>query len=338
MKLAKFALTCDGEKITSLEQLKDHFNLLDVLEHYKTNTLWRWLRSRGYQNELTGIEAITATQDTEILSALCQVFGIEADRQMIQEVLEEQKSMEAQEKLQTEPRAQKQDPLSHALTRTEHSIPANPNFKDYLKSYTALKNQLFNAKDLEEGKAVLRELVQDYAELLEMDKLNVACVLYPKTCTHQPTFFSLLWLSFLVHGWGLEWDNFFPFVKKDYGFDVGNSIHYLSDINFNKLVRFSQVQTLKIPEKGKVHVFEKAVCVAKQYKYKWDFAERDERKEYQVFKPYDLEHHCIENDPKNFVEPAHFSDFYLCRGAVKVEPNPEYCAEENTLSYIEIEP
>ncbi len=31
MKLAKFALTCDGEKITSLEQLKEHFNLLDVL-------------------------------------------------------------------------------------------------------------------------------------------------------------------------------------------------------------------------------------------------------------------------------------------------------------------
>ncbi|WP_104706532.1 hypothetical protein [Helicobacter bizzozeronii] len=155
MKLAKFALTCDGEKITSLEQLKEHFNLLDVLEHYKTNTLWRWLRSRGYESELQGIEAITATQDTEVLSALCEVFGIEADLQMIQEVLEDQKNMEEKEASKAEFKTQHAlvplaEPtkalIAHTPTLNAHSTPHAPSFKDHLKSYTALKNKLFNAK------------------------------------------------------------------------------------------------------------------------------------------------------------------------------------------------
>ncbi|WP_163564056.1 hypothetical protein [Helicobacter suis] len=91
-RLAKFPLLCDGQRITSLEQLKEHFNLLDVLEHYKTGRLQRWLRSRGLTSQLKSIEAINAPQDTEILSALCLVFEIEADKQMIQEVLESYKS------------------------------------------------------------------------------------------------------------------------------------------------------------------------------------------------------------------------------------------------------
>ncbi|WP_104753291.1 hypothetical protein [Helicobacter salomonis] len=143
MKLAKFALTCDGEKITSLEQLKDHFNLLDVLEHYKTNTLWRWLRSRGYQNELTGIEAITATQDTEILSALCQVFGIEADRQMIQEVLENQERMQEKEVLKAEIKT-----LKAQVKALQSPPPSNPSLEERLKAYNFLKERLFDAKGL----------------------------------------------------------------------------------------------------------------------------------------------------------------------------------------------
>ncbi|WP_104751023.1 hypothetical protein [Helicobacter salomonis] len=171
MKLAKFALTCDGEKITSLEQLKEHFNLLDVLEHYKTNTLWRWLRSRGYQNELAGIEAITATQDTEILKALCEVFGIEADLQMIQETPENHRHMQENEALKAELKACKEQ------LRTLQAMPPapqhTPDSRDYLKSYNALKDKLFDAQDLESGKAVLKELLEDYGELLEMDRMDV---------------------------------------------------------------------------------------------------------------------------------------------------------------------
>ncbi|WP_104694939.1 hypothetical protein [Helicobacter salomonis] len=139
MKLAKFALTCDGERITSLEQLKDHFNLLDVLEHYKTNTLWRWLRSRGYVSELEGVEAIKTTQDTEILSALCGVFGIEADQQMIQEVLENQERMQEKEVLKAEIGT-----LKAQVKALQSPPPSNPSLEERLKAYNFLKERLCN--------------------------------------------------------------------------------------------------------------------------------------------------------------------------------------------------
>ncbi|BCZ19735.1 hypothetical protein NHP190012_13770 [Helicobacter sp. NHP19-012] len=110
MKLAKFALSCDGVKVTSLEQLKEHFNLLDILEHYKSGTLSRWLRSRGYENELQGIEAINATEDAEILNALCGVFGIEADLETISAILEEH--AQEQERAKAEVKAQSLIPLA----------------------------------------------------------------------------------------------------------------------------------------------------------------------------------------------------------------------------------
>ncbi|WP_163532221.1 hypothetical protein [Helicobacter suis] len=92
-RLAKFPLLCDGQRVTSLEQLREHFNLLDVLEHYKTGHLQRWLKSRGLTSQLEKIGAIKTSQDVEILSALCLVFEIEADKQMIQEVLESHKNI-----------------------------------------------------------------------------------------------------------------------------------------------------------------------------------------------------------------------------------------------------
>ncbi|BDQ29683.1 hypothetical protein [Helicobacter ailurogastricus] len=106
---------------------------------------------------MAGIGAITATQDTEILKALCEVFGIDADLQMIQEVLEDRKRMEEQEKSQTELETQKQTLIVGKR----------------LKSYTALKNKFFNAQDLESGIAILKELHVDYFELLEPDKFAI---------------------------------------------------------------------------------------------------------------------------------------------------------------------
>ncbi|WP_104639735.1 NAD-dependent DNA ligase [Helicobacter bizzozeronii] len=163
MKLAKFALTCDGEKITSLEQLKEHFNLLDVLEHYKTNTLWRWLRSRDYENELRGVEAIQATEDTEILSALCGVFGVEADLQAIQEMPENQKHMEEKAALRAEIETLKAQ-IQALQSATEEKS----------ESYDTLKEKLLKAKGLVTGRMALKELLKNHADLLERDKIELA--------------------------------------------------------------------------------------------------------------------------------------------------------------------
>ncbi|WP_120944676.1 hypothetical protein [Helicobacter labacensis] len=192
MKLAKFALTCDGEKITSLEQLKEHFNLLDVLEHYKTNTLWRWLRSRGYQNELAGIEAITATQDTEILKALCEVFGIEADLQMIQETPKNHQRMRENEALKAELKACREQ--LRTLQATPPAPQHAPDPRDYLKSYNTLRDKLFNAQDLESGKAILKELLEDYSDLLRMERVDVLSRCLIHSYESKSKFFAALFL------------------------------------------------------------------------------------------------------------------------------------------------
>ncbi|BCZ17487.1 hypothetical protein NHP190003_13070 [Helicobacter sp. NHP19-003] len=122
MKLAKFALACDGEKVTSLDQLKEHFNLLDILEHYKSGTLHRWLKSRGYASELEGVEAIKATEDADILNALCGVFGIEADLETINAILKDHEYAKEQERLQAEIKAQ-QKTLIPIATQEQALVP-----------------------------------------------------------------------------------------------------------------------------------------------------------------------------------------------------------------------
>ncbi|BEG57880.1 hypothetical protein NHP21005_15680 [Helicobacter sp. NHP21005] len=136
MKLAKFALACDGERVTSLEQLKEHFNLLDILEHYQSQTLHRWLRSRVSEKSkegrecaelLQGVEGITATTDAEILNALCGVFGIEESKESIQDMLEAHKKAEDKQALEAEKEALKVEIASlKAQIQTLQSPPPLP--------------------------------------------------------------------------------------------------------------------------------------------------------------------------------------------------------------------
>ncbi|GLH59639.1 hypothetical protein [Helicobacter ailurogastricus] len=143
MKLAKFALACDGVRVTSLEQLKEHFNLLDILEHYQSGTLHRWLKSRGYENELQGVEAMTATEDAEILSGLCEVFGIEADldtiNEMINAILESHEHAKEQEKT----KAKMRETLQAEIKAQQKALIPIATQQQALVSL-AMQNGLFN--------------------------------------------------------------------------------------------------------------------------------------------------------------------------------------------------
>lgn len=72
--------------------------------------------------------------------------------------------------------AQKQAPLENDDTQQGilKQTSANFGFLNYLKSYLELKNKLFSAPNLKTGKAILKELLGDYFELLEIDKHNIA--------------------------------------------------------------------------------------------------------------------------------------------------------------------
>ncbi|BCZ17469.1 hypothetical protein NHP190003_07510 [Helicobacter sp. NHP19-003] len=86
MKAAKFALNCDGQKIRNLKDLKEHFDILDVLELFKNQTLHRWLKFNNHAQELQAIQAINAPQDLEIVCQLCQIFGVSVNRGVLEEM------------------------------------------------------------------------------------------------------------------------------------------------------------------------------------------------------------------------------------------------------------
>ena len=77
-KMIKFDLPIDGVKVATLDDLRDHFTT-EIIGHYRSNLLVRWLQSRGLTRELTAVEALATGDDAATLKELCRIFEIKAD-------------------------------------------------------------------------------------------------------------------------------------------------------------------------------------------------------------------------------------------------------------------
>ena len=77
-KLIKFDMPIDGVKVATLEALRDHFTT-EVVGHFRSGLLARWLRSRDMETELEAIGTLTVGDDAGILRGLCHIFNVEAD-------------------------------------------------------------------------------------------------------------------------------------------------------------------------------------------------------------------------------------------------------------------
>jgi formylglycine-generating enzyme required for sulfatase activity len=88
MKLIKFDLSIDGVKVKDINELRDHFTP-EILAHYRSGVLAKWLMTRKYQDELTALASLEDGDDHSLLKALCHVFQIDADERVIAEALRE---------------------------------------------------------------------------------------------------------------------------------------------------------------------------------------------------------------------------------------------------------
>ena len=86
MKLIKFDLSIDGVKVKDINELRDHFTP-EILAHYRSGVLAKWLMTRKYQDELEAIKALDGAEDHVLLKRLCEIFGVEADDLVIAEIL-----------------------------------------------------------------------------------------------------------------------------------------------------------------------------------------------------------------------------------------------------------
>lgn len=85
-KTIKFNLICDGHPVRTLEDLREHFSIEDVLFHYKSGMLARWLDAREYKRELEAVNSVQVEDDVNAAKALVQVFEVEIDHTKIEEI------------------------------------------------------------------------------------------------------------------------------------------------------------------------------------------------------------------------------------------------------------
>ena len=83
IKTIKFDLPIDGVKVKNVEELRDHFTI-EVLELYQNGLLLKWLRSRKMVEEISQLESLSQMLSrVQLMTALCEVFKIDADDMII---------------------------------------------------------------------------------------------------------------------------------------------------------------------------------------------------------------------------------------------------------------
>jgi hypothetical protein len=83
MKTIKFDLPINGSKVRNLDELRHNFST-EILELHARGVLLKWLKSRHLMAEADKLSAIPGhLSDADNLGALCEIFGVDAARQVI---------------------------------------------------------------------------------------------------------------------------------------------------------------------------------------------------------------------------------------------------------------
>ena len=161
-KTIKFNLNCDGHPVRTLEDLREHFSMEDVLEYLNSGILARWLDIRGYTAEKEQVEQITADNDRDRLWALVNIFDIDADQK------------EVTERAQQLDWKNRQKALSAAYQASGESRQRI--LDDYFSGYkNAVETILTNLEDYGSIKSAVADIDEHYQEAFDLQyKANSA--------------------------------------------------------------------------------------------------------------------------------------------------------------------
>ncbi|WP_200153056.1 DUF1566 domain-containing protein [Chromatium okenii] len=82
-KIIKFDLPIDGIRAKNIEEIRDHFTL-EILAHFRSGLLAKWLAVRKLNTELEALQAIdTSADDQTVFKRLCEIFTVENDDAVI---------------------------------------------------------------------------------------------------------------------------------------------------------------------------------------------------------------------------------------------------------------
>lgn len=167
-KTIKFNLICDKKPVRTIEDLQNNFCIEDVLEYYKNQLLHRWLRVRGYNQELEAVSAITSKEPVNIVKELIRIFDVVIDEKTVEQSVYILQYLENRKEL-----CSIYEKENYHTTRI---------IKDYENGYRQLVDGILeNPNDVAKIKANIAEMVSNYAWILELDHRNLFYTLKEKS-------------------------------------------------------------------------------------------------------------------------------------------------------------
>lgn len=159
MKTIKFNLVCDNHQIRTLEELRNHFSIEDVLQYYRDKVLEKWLTVRGYTVELEAVKNIKGGSPLDIITKLVAIFNVETDKQKIEY---------ATSIIQyREDRILAKEKFDKEYQQSDYF------YDDYFQKYAQLKwDILRNNNDKTKIQAAIQEIADHYKLVFRMDYRN----------------------------------------------------------------------------------------------------------------------------------------------------------------------
>ena len=155
-KTIKFNLKCDNASIRTLDDLREHFCIQDILDYYKNGLLARWLNVHGYVDELGKINNLQSTTDEDLIVQISSILNVECNENVVKESLAiieyEKESNEVHQK------------------NAEGLENENAFLKEYRHRYEILVNEIIqNKDDYSKIKAATKILVKDFKWMLDLN-------------------------------------------------------------------------------------------------------------------------------------------------------------------------
>ena len=154
-KTIKFNLVCDGYQVRTLDDLRNHFSIEDILQYYRDKVLEKWLTVRGYTEELEAVKSIQSDSPLETIERLVSIFDVETDKQKIEyatSIIRYREDRIECEKLQRN-------------NDSEVRVFYNRYFEKYEKLKTDIMKNPLNKPIIQ---AAINEIVNRYADIFDM--------------------------------------------------------------------------------------------------------------------------------------------------------------------------
>ncbi len=221
--MVRLPLLINKQRIKTLEELRENFNLTELIERYQGGQLRAWLNCWDFISELEQVEALSPDlPELEFAETLCRIFGVEGDakEQALTAFREEQEKREEQ---QQEAERQQKLQEQEEQRKAEQTKPLT------------LDEIEFDWQVAEGPKIDL--LTSDADRFVAIQKDQDKLFFYSYDALHWEKAFK--WKSFLHHFYYCN--NSFIFH-----YDYGNEVHYSSDSIHWKSVRIDEGDTMLI--------------------------------------------------------------------------------------------